>query len=544
MRRLVGSTLGFAIILRAAAAGAAEPPGPFDDTATLSDIAPRPAAAPTPIQDLTAYPYAVPPEKHHLRAALEGITVVGVGLVDYLLNTNARGGHLAPGDQRWDLRYDWPIFRQKLTGDYYRLDTNRLNTNYISHPFAGAMYYTAARANHLSVFESFGYATVGSFMWEYFGEFREEVSINDVIATPVGGAAIGETLMQLGGFFKRGRKSFVTDALSVLLAPARAINDWADGEAPLRSGDVDDLGLAREPWHRFDLFAGASATWQPTDAPDRAHTAYGDARLGLDTRVVALPGYAGAAQRSAIFDDGNASHFRFDMAMSEGKLHDALFLAEVMPAGYYWRHASLDDRGRLRGDGALVGLRASFEYAAHTYDRGRGRPMDVVVTVSPIGIGAEYTHDAGPFRLRSRVDVAGGLVGVVSDALVDYRRRHAGDDTDLQTVLREQGYYHALGVTLMPSVSLTYGAFELGGRARLDSFAGIRGFDEQQDRIAHEHVLADRRVELAASVTYRLPGTHFIASLEGRRLGRMGDVGEVHTSRSELSLGGTLGLRF
>src|SRR5205807_1743091 len=119
-----------------------------------------------------------------------------------------------------------------------------------------------------------GYAIVGGFLWEYFGEFREEVSINDILVTPFAGVAIGETTMQIGSVFKRGKKTFANDFLAAFFAPIRALNDWADDADPKRSTDLDALGLPREVWHRFDVFAGGGATWQRTDAPGHAIATY------------------------------------------------------------------------------------------------------------------------------------------------------------------------------------------------------------------------------------------------------------------------------
>src|SRR5205823_3493934 len=102
--------------------------------------------------------------------------VLAVGLVDYLLNTTARGGALHAGDEKWGLRYDWPTLRTKLVGGL-DLDANKLSTNYVGHPFAGTLYYTVARSNHLSFAESFVYAAIGSTTWEYFGEIRELTSM-------------------------------------------------------------------------------------------------------------------------------------------------------------------------------------------------------------------------------------------------------------------------------------------------------------------------------------------------------------------------------
>jgi hypothetical protein len=69
--------------------------------------------------------------------------------------------------------------------------------NWITHPYCGGIYYMTARSSGFTVLESFGYSAIMStFFWEYGIEaFAEVPSIQDLVITPVVGAAVGE------GFF-------------------------------------------------------------------------------------------------------------------------------------------------------------------------------------------------------------------------------------------------------------------------------------------------------------------------------------------------------
>jgi len=66
--------------------------------------------------------------------------------------------------------------------------------NYIGHPVSGAWYYTVARNDGMDEFDSFLYSVfVSTFVWEYgYEAFAEIPSIQDLIATPVVGALMGE----------------------------------------------------------------------------------------------------------------------------------------------------------------------------------------------------------------------------------------------------------------------------------------------------------------------------------------------------------------
>ncbi len=516
-----------AITLLSAIAGADEPA--FTDTDKLAppppDVNRVVSAAPT----FEAFSYVSPQRKHYLRAALEVSTVLLIGNVDYLLNTSARGGTTRSGDQRWDLHYDWPTFRSKLTGDLWKVDTNHFNTNYISHPFAGTMYYSAARANRLSPLESLGYTAVGALTWEMFGELREEVSVNDVIVTSSAGFVIGESLTQLSSFFYRSKKNLRNDALAALFSPTKAVNDWADGAVHARSQNLDRLGLTRDEWHRFEVFAGGGITRQ------RSGT-YADERFGLDLHVINLPGYEHATHQRAVFDDGNVAQIHFESTLSRGRLADAAFAARIIPIGFYERSASLDGRGDVVGDGILVGMLATFEYSVHDFDRDRRRPLDLMTVLSPAGIVVEYTHQSGAFRARTRLELSGDFAGVTAYALDDYRVAHQYDDSNLQTVLKQEGYYHALGVSASPSLELGWGPIDIGGRVTLDSCRGLEGFDEQQQTIANEIPLADQRVDMRAWVGTSIPRTPIRLEVLGRQKLRLGQVGEVRAKASETSL--------
>jgi hypothetical protein len=69
--------------------------------------------------------------------------------------------------------------------------------NWVTHPYAGGVYYMTARSSGFNMFESFVYSTIMStFFWEYGVEaFAEIPSYQDLIITPIVGSVVGE------GFF-------------------------------------------------------------------------------------------------------------------------------------------------------------------------------------------------------------------------------------------------------------------------------------------------------------------------------------------------------
>lgn len=71
--------------------------------------------------------------------------------------------------------------------------------NYIGHPISGAYYYTMARNDGMSAYESAAFSTLMStFFWEYgYEAFSEVPSIQDIIITPLLGSLLGEELIVL-----------------------------------------------------------------------------------------------------------------------------------------------------------------------------------------------------------------------------------------------------------------------------------------------------------------------------------------------------------
>lgn len=117
-------------------------------------------------------------------------------------------------------------------------DNDQFSTNLFAHPYHGGLYFNAARSNGLSFWESFPYAVGGSLMWEMFAE-RDPPSINDLMATSMGGMAIGEITNRLSllvlddsksGFSRVGR-----EFLSFLISPMKGLNRLISGKMWKRS---------------------------------------------------------------------------------------------------------------------------------------------------------------------------------------------------------------------------------------------------------------------------------------------------------------------
>ncbi|MDR2955109.1 MAG: DUF3943 domain-containing protein [Prevotella sp.] len=113
-------------------------------------------------------------------------------------------------------------------------DNDQMGTNMFLHPYHGSLYYNSARSNGFNYWESGLFALGGSAMWELFME-NEYPSINDIIATPIGGLSVGETLYRTSDLVlddrRTGTHRFGRELAGFLIAPTRGLSRIISGDA-------------------------------------------------------------------------------------------------------------------------------------------------------------------------------------------------------------------------------------------------------------------------------------------------------------------------
>lgn len=116
----------------------------------------------------------------------------------------------------------------------FEWDNDHLHTNMFDHPYNGSIFFNAGRSNGFNFWQSELFAIGGSAMWEMFMEC-EYPSTNDIIATPVGGAALGEVLYRTSDLILDDRSSggerFGREFAAFLVNPMRGFNRIITGEA-------------------------------------------------------------------------------------------------------------------------------------------------------------------------------------------------------------------------------------------------------------------------------------------------------------------------
>lgn len=479
-----------------------------------------------------AFRYRTPAKRYPFRAAMEEAAILAGGYAQYALDKSNASD--------FDLGYDWPSFRSKLTLDSVAFDDNHFDTNWLTHPGAGYLYYSAARGNRLGVFESFVLATASSTLWEFVGEFREQVAVNDLVVTPASGMALGEGGLQLGAFFHRAKRTPLTIGLGWVFAPFKSAHDAIDGLEPERASELDDVGLPNDTWHRIHLGVGVGVT-----AQDHGLTQL-DTTVSLRSRLVNLHHYGRVGRTATWFDSGEISRMSVEATMAAGSVVDFAAASHVVAAGWASQDVGLDAVGRLEGNGIVAGIAFGAEYARHDWDRDRRRGADRLAMVQA-GPMVEHTLYARGIALRTGIDVTGDFAGVDAYALPEYQLtagRALGDGAYLVSVLRKEAYYHGLGVTVRPSVEVeTAAGVSAGADLRFDRFQAITALAREPDVDGTPLAAHDRRV-VARAWAAVLPLRHLEVRITAERRQRSGRVGEASAERGETTVHTDVAVRF
>jgi len=469
--------------------------------------------------------FSEPPAPDGLGAAFDSALLITLSSIQYLTDpeTNA---------QDWKLDYSLRSVGQKLTFQVFEFDDNAFRLN-SGHAMSGTFYFLSARSRHLDVFDSFLLAAGSGLTWEMTTEFREVVSVNDVLMTPFGGLALGEALYQLSDFFRASDDTFANQLIADILGgPARLA--WNRDHSP--PGGVrllDANGYAADRWHRIRLFAGLDAAGAGTGLATRGGAGFS---VGADTAIVPRADYDHPGDTAEWTHETLATRFRARASFGEQGLRDLWIQARNDYLGYYAQHLRPWEKGLL-GLSAYAGLGAVLEH-----DERLVRPVfDQMTAVGPVGASVHVVLHAGQFRLRTGAEVHPVFAQIRSAAWPSYLGG-GGSDAGAFDVLKEHGYYYALGLRPSFRVSAEYRGLEAGLENRSYSLRGV-------DLIAHpaSHAgpyLADERTVWSGWIAHALPVRHlrlvlWLDSAEIR--GKVdGTSAQSHDTRGILRLDWTL----
>jgi hypothetical protein len=457
---------------------------------------------------------------HYLRASVEMVMILGAGTAWYWLDR-----------ERQVADWDFPSIKQRLTFEAVRFDNNDFWINFIAHPLDGAAAHALARANHLSLAESFGYSLATSLAWEYLLEFREKVSINDIIVTPVTGVVVGEFTHRLGQVLNAprppGAERWWHQVLGWAFGPTVAIHDALDAPRAADGALVpEDASTRPDIWHALDLSYG----WADIDIGEPEHQSLHTLRF--DGRLAAIPGYLRPGRFHRVFTDADLTALRLDLGLGEHGASVDLY-ADTMLIGVYGQRISTSGTGTA----GAVGIDLAYRYADETQ-----RPWKDQLGIAHLpGLGAEAHLLGRHASLHAYATLHGDFAGIRATPYSAWKA--ANPDAIEKSILRKQGYYYGWGWSGRFGAVLDVPYASLGGEifhGRYDSHEGLdRVQEELTDDVQIDSDVLDYELRLRVSPWSRVHAE--LAALGRLRRTRV-DVHEDESRQERYTL--RLGLRF
>lgn len=440
------------------------------------------------------------------RAALEMLGVLSIGVAQYWANANTNSGD-----------WDFPHWTDRLSSTGIRFDNNTHVTNNVLHPMAGAAYYGLSRANGMGVVGSALYTAVSSAAWEWTLEWREKISINDMVTTTVGGIAAGEFLTDLASYLNSapGDTNVGQDIAKVTLGFPVWVHDQLDHRLPDPNVPEDNLGFSSAYNHRF------TATYQNAWLSGAAEQSEEIQGVVLDGQLVSLPGYMRPESFATTFAQGNFSSGALDVQFGRGALREANLRFDAVLAGYYAQHTGPGIYG------GLVGLATGLEFM--TKDTLNQGDQYALVHCAGPELGGSWRWGDG-YQLDVRVRAAADFAAIRSLA---FPAVQAADPSATYKSSLDRRYQYNIGVSTRLAAELRLHAARLTAEYGWGTYRSIQGLDRFQEEITRDlagtEVLDNQRLGAALEP----PGTPFRFYADLESLSHMSSLGGVGGRRLE-----------
>ncbi|GIL16832.1 MAG: hypothetical protein BroJett040_05830 [Oligoflexia bacterium] len=407
----------------------------------------------TPKKAYAIYSEESPRQKHYLRAAIELSATLGFGLYKYYDN-------IASNKLDHDYQGFWNALKLKIKGDAAMTDDNSTAAN-VGHVLAGVTYYSILRSNGFSQLESTLWTIGSSAVWEYLMEYKEIMSVNDMIFTGWSGAVVGEVFYQMARAIRNKSNSLWAKTFAGILDPASALNgsldNWMKNKASLvQKGDLD-----ASQWSRMELSLGfTNAKFQ--DGKESASST----RLGFNGKVVNIPLYNEEGKAKGLVLNSPAVDMEMEIANGKFGISDWHFLGKTVLAAYYDKNLRKNDRDELSGYEYFIGISSAFEWDQKNsnpgaYESSTRENRDFIANAHVIGSTIQVNGFYRGLKVSFTMDIFADYAMVSSYALEEYE--NAGNSRDgLLSVLRKRGYYYGSGWTTALQLKAQYKRTEVG----------------------------------------------------------------------------------
>jgi hypothetical protein len=429
----------------------------------------------------------------------------------------------------WEYHLNWADQKRRfLFLDGTRFDSNTFQFNW-SHSMAGAMYYNYARVNRLNVLESTLFSFGASYFWEFIVEFKEVVSINDVIGTPMGGPSIGEALYHVSRVIRDQPPTVLNRVAGFFTNPIMSLNYWLD-----RKKSIPKLHIgARDLWHDFRVSVGP-----------RTNRFSGEGtgimmNLGFESQVMIMPEYGKTGFFSGYKGGTLFTEFNADTTSDQEGLYEFNIYAKTVLFGYFRQAIRGTNSHDRTGYSFFVGAGTVFDLErkrtpAPELDPDGAYKTDKLCVIGLLGPAFDLSLFHKDLKVRLTADAYVNFSLVHSLAYYPYTDLH--EVTNTKSTLKNHGYYYALGLTTSSVLQINIANLELRGRVKYHYFDSVEGMDRFQKDLADEDDfdLKDKRFNYRFSLGYMIPNSAVQLALTFEKTNREGWLKkDFHRQHSE-----------
>ncbi|MCU0286978.1 MAG: DUF3943 domain-containing protein [Acidobacteria bacterium] len=431
----------------------------------------------------------------------------------------------------WEYQFTWEDQKKRIFQlDGFRLDSNSYAFNW-THSLAGGIYYNYARTNYFNKSESLLYSITCSFLWESLVEFREVISINDMIATPLGGLGFGEATFQLGRLFRSQRPTFFNKIARIISNPVMAINGWMDRKKYKNPYAIED----GQSWNDCRFVIGPRFD---TMKNEKTNTLM---HVAMETQLFNLPGYGEQGTVNSYMKDTLFSEFNLGMALSSKGMYQFDILAKAVLFGYFYQNILGSSEAQNRkGYSLFIGAATAFDVMCINPDKldnieNSSIPdkEDKHCIINLLGPYLDLTVYKEPLKIRIAADAYADFALIHSHVYKKYAELYPEGTT--KSTLWEHGYYYGLGYTLSSMLQIDYANFEFKGAFKYHYYDSVDGIDRFQKDISPgcDFNLKDRRTTYRLTLGYTIPKTPIQLSAGFEKINRWGTLEHFARSSSE-----------
>ena len=460
-------------------------------------------------------------EPHYVRAALLEVGILATGTAYYWIwpTVNKRD-------------WDFPDYATRMAQFKPTFDSNLHVTNNLLHPFAGSLYYGSARLNGLSIPVAAAYDVGSAAAFEFFLEWLEKASINDLVVTPFGGLPAGEFFLHLGEYVDSAPEGhWWTTAGAIPFGVIHGVQRKVDGEPIVMAPPgmpADSLGFSSYHWHRFDTVAQASVVQNETGARGAVYD------FLVEARIVSIPGFLRPGHFSLAFDDGNFTEARMKAHVGD----DGAASLDLFFDANLWGRYAQDVSREGRGSASMIALDASYRFLDRTF---LGR-RDQVAIIGPAGpeVKLFVVEPEATFSLEGAAHL--DFASIQSLAFPEYVDRYGLEGT--RWVLHEQGYDYSFGWSAWARAMIQREGAELGARAMVGSWGTFDCCDRFDGNVTKNAHGTERIVDAEAWMSFFVPHAPVEVRVFAEHLGHTSAMGPFVVSHWDRRLGAGLGLKF